>query len=137
MSTVPRRDFAPLCPAPLSGVADGVLLTARDDLDLDTAGTAFRTALEVIAGGARAVVVDLAGVFVGAAAIRLLTEIHDLAAAAAVPLAITGAPPWLPGSALRLGVPQLRFHPTLAAALLALADDDPAGDNPAAVRAGG
>jgi len=98
----------------------GVVLTARADLDMASETAARARIAERDVGAADAVLLDLTLVFVGAAAIRCVGD-----AAERVPaVAVVGAPRWLADLAARAGIGPLLFGRTVpeAVAVLRAAD---------------
>jgi anti-anti-sigma regulatory factor len=116
----PRRDTVFFLCSTLPDPAGTLLLVANDDLDSVAAGAASAQMSAVLAGGPPAVVLDLAGVFLDAAGIRVLLEITRAATAAAVPLRIIGWPEWLRRLARELVVEELALCPDLPTALAGL-----------------
>jgi hypothetical protein len=82
-----------------------VLLTVRADLDLATEERARAEIAEPAVAAADAVLLDLTPAFVGVSVIRCL---HDVGAGSR-PLAVIGAPRWLPDLSGLLGVAPLPY----------------------------
>jgi hypothetical protein len=110
-------EFLPGVPGPAQRA---VLLTARRDLDLATAAAARSELFDACAGAGAAVLVDVTGVFVGAALVRGVVQLAEWASRAGKPLVVIGAPPWLVGLAPRLDMPPLTFVTALDPAVSAL-----------------
>jgi anti-anti-sigma regulatory factor len=117
--------------APTTG-QDAVLLRARVDLDLATHAAARAELLAAVAGPGGALVLDLAGVFVGAVLVRDLVALSERASHTRVPVVVVAAPRWLAELAPRLDMPPLRFADTVAEAVRALRDAVPTADPPLA-----
>jgi hypothetical protein len=111
-----------LADVPRAG-GQGVLLTARRDLDIASEARARAEIAAAGVGSAAAVLLDLSHVFVGVAAIRCIRDVCE-SGPRAVPLAVIGAPRWLAEVTALLGVGQPPFVRTTreAVAVLRAAD---------------
>jgi hypothetical protein len=97
-----------------------VLLSARQDLDLATIGTARAELVEACAGAGAAVLLDVTGVFVGVVLVRCLVELAERTSHARKSVAVIGAPGWLVELKPRLDMPPLPFAATVDSAVAEL-----------------
>ncbi|MCO1659125.1 hypothetical protein [Pseudonocardia humida] len=93
----------------------GVLLTARADLDMATEEVARAQIAASVGASTGAVLLDLALVFVGAAAVRCIEDAVDRAPA----VAVVGAPRWL-AELVGAGIGPLPFTRTVREAVAVL-----------------
>jgi hypothetical protein len=94
-----------------------LLLTARADLDLTTAGPARAELRRAVRGPVDAVLLDVTRAYVGVVAIHCILDISRRVRG---PLAVIGAPQWLVDTAPLLGLPQVPHVRTVDAAIAAL-----------------
>lgn len=111
----------------VGGIADvpgpgrrGIVLTARADLDMASEAAALAEIGGPAVRAADALLLDLTLVFVGASAIRCLTD----AAQRAPAVAVVGAPRWLAALSAAAGVRPLPFARTVPEAVAALRAGD-------------